>query len=241
MPDPIKLYYWPVLPGRGEFVRLVLEAGGLPYVDVARSPERGGSAAVTEARGAGLGDVPAYAPPICVIDGIVLSQTAVICDVLAARCGLTLDDPLRRAQVQSVFLCVMDVVSEAHATHHPIGTSLYFEDQTVEAKKAAAAFRTERLPNWLAHFARVLAHGGGDWLFGGAPTYVDLGLAHVLDGLAYAFPKGFARAIGKHSRLLELRDRAWALERVEAYRSSDRWVAFNEAGLFRHYPELDAA
>ena len=30
------LYYWPGLPGRGEYVRLVLEAIGADYRDVAR-------------------------------------------------------------------------------------------------------------------------------------------------------------------------------------------------------------
>ncbi len=39
MADPYQLYYWPVLQGRGEFVRLVLEEAGAPYVDVARLPE----------------------------------------------------------------------------------------------------------------------------------------------------------------------------------------------------------
>ena len=33
------LFYWPGLPGRGEFIRLVLEDAGAPYVDVARLPE----------------------------------------------------------------------------------------------------------------------------------------------------------------------------------------------------------
>jgi hypothetical protein len=32
---PIDLYYWPGIPGRGEFVRLALEAGKIPYRDVA--------------------------------------------------------------------------------------------------------------------------------------------------------------------------------------------------------------
>ena len=36
---PYELYYWPGIQGRGEFVRLALEAAGAPYVDVAR--ERG--------------------------------------------------------------------------------------------------------------------------------------------------------------------------------------------------------
>ena len=38
-----RLYYWPGIQGRGEFVRLALEEGGASYVDVAGVPEsRGG-------------------------------------------------------------------------------------------------------------------------------------------------------------------------------------------------------
>ena len=36
---PYELYYWPGLQGRGEFVRLALEAASADYIDVAR--ERG--------------------------------------------------------------------------------------------------------------------------------------------------------------------------------------------------------
>ena len=38
-----ELFYWPSIQGRGEFVRLALEAAGAPYVDVARlTAEEGG-------------------------------------------------------------------------------------------------------------------------------------------------------------------------------------------------------
>ena len=36
-----QLHYWPTIQGRGEFVRLALEAAGAAYVDVARG--RGGT------------------------------------------------------------------------------------------------------------------------------------------------------------------------------------------------------
>ncbi len=50
MTTPYSLIYWPMLQGRGEFVRLVLEEAGAPYVDVARLPddEGGGVAAILE-------------------------------------------------------------------------------------------------------------------------------------------------------------------------------------------------
>ncbi|RZI92686.1 MAG: glutathione S-transferase, partial [Variovorax sp.] len=43
-----QLHYWPSIQGRGEFVRLALEAAGADYVDVARRPpaEGGGGAAL---------------------------------------------------------------------------------------------------------------------------------------------------------------------------------------------------
>ena len=37
-----ELHYWPTIQGRGEFVRLALEAAGAPYVDVARGAEHAG-------------------------------------------------------------------------------------------------------------------------------------------------------------------------------------------------------
>ncbi|MDT1898993.1 glutathione S-transferase, partial [Acinetobacter baumannii] len=35
MVEPYKLFYWPSIQGRGEFVRLALEEAGADYVDVA--------------------------------------------------------------------------------------------------------------------------------------------------------------------------------------------------------------
>jgi glutathione S-transferase len=34
-------------------------------------------------------------------------------------------------------------------------------------------------------------------------------------------------------------DRVMARPRIEHYVNSDRRLAFNESGIFRHYPELD--
>src|ERR1700761_6469021 len=42
---PYELHYWPSIQGRGEFVRLALEAAGVDYVDVARGPVSEGGGA----------------------------------------------------------------------------------------------------------------------------------------------------------------------------------------------------
>src|SRR4051812_10509141 len=42
-PMAYQLHYWPGIQGRGEFVRLALEAAGAHYVDVARGDEEHGA------------------------------------------------------------------------------------------------------------------------------------------------------------------------------------------------------
>ena len=54
-------------------------------------------------------------------------------------------------------LTITDVVSEAHDTHHPISTALYYEDQKDAGEGARAAFLSERMPKYLGYFERVLS------------------------------------------------------------------------------------
>src|SRR5947207_2963910 len=63
----------------------------------------------------------------------------------------------------------------------------------------------------------------------------------VVEGLSYAFPNAMARLERKLPRLIGLRDRMAKRPRIAAYLTSPRRLAFNEEGIFRHYPELDAA
>ena len=60
-----QLHYWPTIQGRGEFVRLALEAAGADYVDVARRPpaEGGGGAALMRHLKAPGHPRAAFAPP----------------------------------------------------------------------------------------------------------------------------------------------------------------------------------
>jgi glutathione S-transferase len=44
----------------------------------------------------------------------------------------------------------------------------------------------------------------------------------------------------KVPRLVALRDRVAARPRLAAYLASPRRIPFNQDGIFRHYPELDA-
>jgi glutathione S-transferase len=241
MTHPYELYYWPTIPGRGEFVRLVLEEVGAPYRDVARLPEAEGGGIeplMAFVRGE-RGGQPAYAPPILVHGELVLAQTAAICAFLGERHGLAPEDRAARMQVLQLQLTVADVVDEAHNTHHPVSAALYYEDQKDAAREAARCFLQERLPRFLPYFERVLQRNAGPWLMGEALSYADLSLFQLLEGLAYAFPRGFARVVGSTSQLLAHRDRIARRPRIAAYLASDRRLAFNEDGIFRRYPELD--
>ena len=236
-----ELYYWPHIPGRGEFVRLVLEDAGVPYVDVARRPraEGGGVGAVVEMRkGAGVPLRP-FAPPILRAGELVLAQAALICDFLGRRHGLAPEDESGRLAALQLQLTVADVVHEVHQTHHPIAVGLHYADQREAARRAGRAFVADRLSEWLDYFEDVLDRAGTGWLVGDAASHADLGLFQLLEGLAYAFPRAFAAREGDFPKLAGLRERVRARPRLAAYLASPRRLAFDEEGIFRHHPELD--
>ena len=125
MTTPYQLYYWPMLQGRGEFVRLVLEEAGAPYVDVARTPESegGGIAALLSVLRGDRGGRPPYAPPVLVDGELVLAQTGAICAYLGERHQLAPTDPAARWQALQVQLTIADVTAE-HIHGGPIRAAL---------------------------------------------------------------------------------------------------------------------
>ena len=239
---PYELYYWPGLPGRGEFIRLLLEEAGAPYVDVARLPEdRGGGAGsiLRLLRGEASGLLP-LAPPILRHGDLTIAQVAKICLYLGPRHGLAPADEAGRLAAHQLQLTIADLVGEVHDTHHPIAVGRYYEEQKVAARERAGFFLDQRLPRFLGYFERVLGrNGGGQVVVGAALSYVDLSLFHALDGLEYAFPNAYARNEPAIPGLCALRRRIRERPRVAAYLASDRRIAFNERGIFRHYAELD--
>ena len=236
------LYYWPSLPGRGEFVRLVLEQAGVAYDDVARRPEAegGGVAAVLDCLQVPGPGGSSFAVPVLVHGELRLAQTANICAYLAARHDLVGDGVAARAEANQLQLTIMDVVHEVHATHHPLGVARYYEDQREAARAATEAFLGGRLGEFLGYFEAVLtARGDAGWLLGAGPSYVDLSMNQLLRGLEFAFPRACARLASKTPGLTGLRARVDALPRIAAYRASPRCLPFGADGIFRAYPQLD--
>jgi glutathione S-transferase len=61
----------------------------------------------------------------------------------------------------------------------------------------------------------------------------------VIEGLRYAFPNTMKKAGKKYPSLMALNSRVKERPRIAAYLASERRIAFNEEGIFRHYAELD--
>lgn len=225
-----RLYYWPEIQGRGEFIRLALEDAGAEYVDVLRRP----------------GEFPfskyksVFALPCLVAGKRVISQTPNILQYLGPRLRLAPKDEAGRLWVHQLQLTIADWLAEVHDTHHPLGPGLYYKDQRSEAKRRAADFRAVRLPKYLDYFDGVLRRSRGAYLLGRACSYADLSLFQMVAGLRYAFPAAFGRLEKRHPRLTGLHDRVAARPRLAAYLASPRRIAFNRQGIFRHYPELDS-
>ena len=237
-----ELYYWPSIQGRGEFIRLAFEAAAAPYVDVARlsESEGGGVPAMMKFMRGEYPGIPPRAPPFLKVGDLVISQTNNILAFIAPRLGLVPDGEASRVHANQLALTIADLANEAHDTHHPIGVSLYYEDQKPEALRRSQEFVKHRIPKFLGYFERILERGDRKHLIGSSLSYVDLAMFQLLSGLEYAFPRASERFAPQIPLLRELKERVTAAPHVAAYLASPRRIPFNEHGLFRHYPELDA-
>jgi len=169
----------------------------------------------------------------------VIAQTANILLYLGARHGLAPKTQSGKLWVHQLQLTVTDFVLEVHDTHHPLGPTLYYEDQKAPAKKRTAEFWNERVPKYLGYFEDVLKASGGSYLAARKFTYIDLSLFQLVEGLRYAFPKRMKAFEDDIPALVDLHDRVATRPNIKAYLASARRIPFNESGIFRRYRELD--
>src|SRR5690349_7428791 len=233
-----ELYYWSGIQGRGEFVRLALEEAAADYVDVCRGP--GGEDAMMALLDGEDVRHPPFASPFLKAGRQIIGQTANILLYLGARHGLAPADEPGRLWTHQLQLTIADLVTEVHDSHHPIASSLYYEDQQREARQRAGDLVSRRLPKFLGYFERVLERNGRrNWLVGRTFSYADLSMFQVMSGLRYAFPNAMSRLSRSCPGLARLHDRVAARPRIAAYLASDRRLPHSERGIFRHYDELD--
>ncbi|WOJ90966.1 glutathione S-transferase [Methylocapsa polymorpha] len=234
-----ELYYWPGIQGRGEFVRLTLEEAGADYIDIARGAD-GVDALMAFLERQDIVHPP-FAAPFLKDGDILIGQTSAILLYLGDRLGLAPKDEAQRLWTHQIQLTIADLVAEVHDTHHPLSGELYYEEQKPEALRRAKHFREERIPKFLSWFEKILVRNpdGDAHLVGRAVTYADLSLFQLVEGLLYAFPRRMKRTLGEAPRVAALHKAVAQRPRIRAYLDSDRRLAFNEEGIFRHYPELD--
>lgn len=233
-----EFYYWPTIQGRGEFVRLALAETGVDYVDVARGAKTG-VANMQEMMETRRVAMPPFAPPFLKTGDLLIGHTANILQYLGHRHGLAPKAEAKRIWLHGLQLTVTDFVAEVHDTHHPLGPTLYYQQQRAAAKRRTDEFWKSRVPKYLGYFEHVLERGGGPYLLGRKLTYVDLSLFQIIEGLRYAFPKRMKRFERAIPELLLLRNRVAARPRIRAYLASHQRIAFNEQGIFRRYKPLD--
>ncbi len=234
-----ELFYWPTIQGRGEFVRLALEEAGAAYVDVCRRGDSG-VPMMLKMMDAKTG-TPSFAPPFLKVGKLVVGQVANILLYLGPRHGLSPETEAGALWVHQLQLTIADFVAEVHDTHHPIGVSLYYEDQKLEAKQRTKEFWAERVPKYCSYYERLVTASGGAYITGRKLTTVDLSLFQIVAGLRYAFPKRMRKFEHKIPKLVALHDRIAARPNIATYLASDRRIAFNGDGIFRHYKALDKA
>jgi glutathione S-transferase len=239
-----ELFYWPTIQGRGEFVRLALEAADARYRDVAREPGRGaGVPALLRLLDSRRIEHPPFAPPFLKAGRLIIGQTANILQFLGPRHGLAPRSESGRLWIHQLQLTVADFVVEIHDTHHPISGNLYFEEQKKEARRRAADFLKTRAPKYLSYFEGLLTGNSRrrPYLLGAPVTYADLSLFQLVAGLSYAFPRTMAKSARKYRRLFALHEHVAERPRIAAYLASPRRIPFNNEGIFRHYAELEGS
>ena len=229
-----QLWYWPSIPGRGEFVRLALEAAEIDYEDMAR--EQGAEALIADLQG--RGGIRPFAPPYLVDGELCIGQTAHILAFLADRHDFGAGELEVDLQLIQLQLDITDIVAEVHNVHHPVAAALYYQDQMDAAYEAARHFRDQRLPKYLDHFEAALEENGGPCVLGDRWTHVDTSLFQLMEGLDYMFPNRMREL--DYPRLELCRQAMMEIAGVEQYLASDRRLSFNEDGIFRFYPELDS-
>ena len=133
--------------------------------------------------------VPFRQLPMLVVDDVhQIAQSGSIMRFLAAHAGMTLADPVKAAQVDSIF----EATQELFAPLNPTVNFAVGDD--FQTKRTAIL---GMLGPRMGDFDRIIEGSGGPFLTGDAPTYCDFGLFHHLD-LAYLLD---ARLLAKLPRL----------------------------------------
>ncbi|KAI9721858.1 MAG: hypothetical protein M1828_004953 [Chrysothrix sp. TS-e1954] len=251
-----ELLYWPGIPGRGEYIRLALEAAGVSYSDPANETKDGISKITPlndkKTTGDEDGNPPTFSPPAMRVPGagkdgkaLLIHQTPNILMYLGPHIGMVPDDELGRLHANQMMLTALDLSNETHDTHHPVAVMEHYENQKEESKRKAKDFRESRIPKFFNYFERILkgneAEGKGKYLVGNKLSYADTTVWQVIDGIMFAYPNEIAarKGEGEFPLIFDTFHPSFKEEKgIKEYLASKRRLPYSN-GLYRLYPELD--
>ncbi|XP_076460332.1 glutathione S-transferase-like [Babylonia areolata] len=226
--DVYKVYYWDPQkvmqggPGRSEFIKLVLEEAGVPYMMVHDK--------VLELfrQGQWTG-YPVFAVPVIEKGGFSLSQTGVACRYLGKKHGLYPASEEDEWHADQINTTVHDYIGEGRLAFHGKNWAASYFDQVEETKPYQELFVKERMPKFLQHFEKALAanKGGRGFMVGDSVTYVDLAVLHVLRATQSQFPEAWEAQKTSIPLLVAFKDRMSERPRLKAYFASSRCLPFS--------------
>eukprot|EP00743_Colponemidia_sp_Colp-15_P006504 GILK01007003.1.p1 GENE.GILK01007003.1~~GILK01007003.1.p1 ORF type:complete len:254 (+),score=19.80 GILK01007003.1:37-762(+) len=229
------LYYWPGMPGRGEFMRLIFAETQTEYNDAYRTLSWEEVGKINYNKNKNFFAVPAIKHR-----DFFLSQTPVIVRYMATKLDngrlYPLDEKLGY-RCDEVMAGVVDLVAEGHDAWHAIDHNASYVSQKEATQPFIDTYKNKRLPKWFAFFEHVLQENrqkfpafaeGGPYLVGDCLTYVDLCLFHVLDGIQFQCPEEYNALPAPELRAFK--ERIGRRPRISAYLASDRRTSFSGTG-----------
>ena len=149
--------------------------------------------------------VPFRQLPMLVVDDVhQIAQSGSIMRFLAAYAGMTLADPVKAAQVDSIFEATQELFTPLNPT-----VNFAVGDDFQTKRTAILGMLGPRMGD----FDRIIEGSGGPFLTGDAPTYCDFGLFHHLD-LAHLLD---ARLLAKLPRLSAFMEAMRGVKGIQDY------------------------
>nr|ACM44934.1 sigma-class glutathione S-transferase [Laternula elliptica] len=219
--DKWVLYYWPGFKGRAEFVRLVFEEAGIPYLE----SNQGVADSIIKGE---IGGYPVMMPPVVAKGDFRLGQTQMICQYLAGKYGLAPKGEEDKIHAEQVCASMYDYLTEGYGAFHGAKPGVKYADQKEEAQRYIDRVVQQRLPRYLKHFETVLAANtaGTGFLFGDSISHADLALFHIMNATEFQFPEVYKSA--DYIPLLKAhRDRIASRPNIVAYTQSERCKPFS--------------
>lgn len=214
--------------GRGEFVRLMFEVAGVPYLDQGRL----NPGCVKDVIGAGAAANPAgfpcFAPPIIKKGDFILCQTPSIMKFLGKQLGLYPDNIVDEAHADSMNAFVTDFVSEGRLVFHSqcFTAGYAVQKDSDQVKGTIKWFKEERLAKFLNYFEAVLGHTASGFVVGKSLTYVDVAVFHCIEATAAQFPDEFLTLSGSTPLVVAHRAMVREIPNIASYLASDRRGVF---------------